>query len=68
MLNKEIKLKPCPFCGGEAEVSRFLGRYAVVCTECFACMLNEDNYFPEDEKSDIDFVVRSWNRRVDDAE
>lgn len=30
----EIKLLPCPFCGGEAELNLFLGNYLVTCTEC----------------------------------
>ena len=40
MTEKSVKLKPCPFCGGEAELKK-LGvicdeGYAVVCKECKA--------------------------------
>ena len=34
----EIKLKPCPFCGGEAILKRDrIGLYCVKCTNC-GCM------------------------------
>lgn len=35
----EIKLKPCPFCGGKAKLSLFLCRDTIVCTECPACIV-----------------------------
>lgn len=35
----EMKLKPCPFCGGKAKFSLFLCRETIVCTECPACIV-----------------------------
>ena len=31
----EIKLKPCPFCGGEAKILNVDDRYTVKCRSCF---------------------------------
>jgi Lar family restriction alleviation protein len=50
------KLKPCPFCGGEAEVidgTGWVGQ-AVHCTECPANVYG----FEEEDQS-----VAAWNRR-----
>ncbi len=51
------KLKPCPFCGGEAEFERTGTRRQsaiVACTNC-GCRLESSD---EDERSHV-----SWNRR-----
>lgn len=58
---EEIKLKPCPFCGGEAE---FVGykSYWIICVDCTA----ESAVY--DSKAE---AVEAWNRRVgqeDEAE
>ena len=52
-----FELKPCPFCGGEAEFfeDEFFCRYSVVCTECGA---GTDTYGVERDAMD------AWNRRV----
>ena len=57
-------LKPCPFCGGQAELqaknitttktSKTL--YQIICTEC-TCSIVDYVY--------ADTAVRAWNRRVD---
>ena len=51
------KLKPCPFCGGEAKVKRFFGcAYITVgCKECNV-QINRDT-----KKQAID----AWNKRVE---
>ena len=52
----EIDLKPCPFCGGTAEITLFLGNYMIACRECpgstFPCkgMTKEE-------------VIKAWNKR-----
>ena len=54
----EIKLKPCPFCGGEARLTQYYpGRnYSVQCSVCGAITLHYTNA--------VD-AARAWNRRVD---
>ena len=58
---KLIGLKPCPFCGGEADVieHRFYlldSSYGLCCKECKA----ETYQFYESEEKAID----AWNRRA----
>ena len=49
------RLKPCPFCGGEASVVQYVGDlYAVVCNYCFV----RTSKYSEKEKA-----VSAWNRR-----
>ena len=51
------KLKPCPFCGGEAELEdNLVGfKFTVQCKECFSMT---DGYFTSEE------AIAAWNRRV----
>ena len=53
----EPKLKPCPFCGGEAEifVSDITDRALVYCRGCDAQIKMQQN---EQE------AVEAWNKRV----
>lgn len=57
-------LKPCPFCGGEAQFTHLpsgcLGRYGVSCSTggCQAAMFSRDTKEEAAEK---------WNRRVGDG-
>ena len=55
----EEKLKPCPFCGGEADAwtDPFFYVWKVFCTECGANILSST-----DEYADV-----LWNRRVADT-
>ena len=57
---KEVKLKPCPFCGGEAEVALFLGNYLVVCKCCPGAIFPRKGMTEEE-------AVEAWNRRADDG-
>jgi len=68
-VNRMIKLKPCPFCGGEAEMGIKYGDYgynpdiySVKCKRCNARIGKvSDNY------ADLsDDVGKAWNRRVND--
>lgn len=55
------ELKPCPFCGGEAEIiSGFGGKYTVQC-EKGGCMANI-MWCP-----DKDSAIKAWNRRAENG-
>lgn len=55
----KYNLKPCPFCGGEAEVALFLGNYTVCCSACSSAVVpNPYSDTPLDE------AVVAWNRRA----
>ena len=53
------KLKPCPFCGGEAEMSKWKCGYYVSCIEsdCFVCPETGD--FESREEA-----IEAWNKRA----
>ena len=61
----EIKLKACPFCGGEAELTEFPLSCEVECSVCGATIavtfgFNDD----DDEKISVrSELVKAWNRR-----
>ena len=61
----ELKLKPCPFCGGKAIMETFAtarereARFRVKCSVCW-CETNWDN-FSQDE------AAEAWNRRADNG-
>ena len=64
MMTKKLKirfvsdeLKPCPFCGGEAEFleDEFFCHYSVACTECGA---GTDAYGVERD------AIEAWNGRI----
>ena len=52
----EERLKPCPFCGGEARVTGYKS-FWIVCKEC----LSESTVF--DTKNE---AIKAWNRRTCD--
>lgn len=54
---KDYELKPCPFCGGEAQCKELSGRYAVECANHCA----GTRIFADKGKA-----VEVWNRRVND--
>ena len=56
------ELKPCPFCGGEAKIGRFMALHTVGCKECLAMMVSEflDKTWSKEK------AVEAWNRRVED--
>ena len=61
----EIKLKPCPFCGGEA-VIHVGGGVCVICKECgcSTTSLVDGNYQGKPHGGAIYRVVKKWNRRA----
>lgn len=61
----EIKLKPCPFCEGEAVFKRDrTGKYCVKCTNC-KCMTTFQFDFGEGEEVSKEKAADIWNRRRD---
>ena len=71
----DTKLKPCPFCGGEAVFFNFVDRdprsvtatpvCQILCTNCKALMGNfvaEDSSFSYKDKA-----TEAWNRRANDG-
>ena len=68
----ELKLLPCPFCGGEADLRTECFRehcgnfYAsrIICTQCHASirnyMINED----DDYEENIYRCINAWNTRA----
>ena len=64
-------LKPCPFCGGEAEINVKYGDYGytphvyfVRCKHCGVKMEMESNSYNDLSNA----VVIAWNRRVGEQE
>lgn len=76
------ELKPCPFCGGEAEIcsafeNKFLGKYWYVrCKSCYSRCSNayesirelKPNQEYEAIKGAWDQVIKAWNRRTSNDE
>lgn len=54
---KDKELKPCPFCGGKARISLFLGNYLVTCDDCPGAT------FPCKGMTEKE-AVKYWNRRA----
>ena len=56
-MSNTMKLLPCPFCGGEAEliINPFYQRKAVKCKKCYASI----GMFDSAEQA-----IEAWNRRV----
>lgn len=50
----EVKLKPCPFCGGQAGIIDIYGKYAASCKECDAGTASANT---------IDNAAKAWNKR-----
>lgn len=61
------ELKPCPFCGGEAEISkgRFDGKDTsyVMCKKCEAW---GEFFFVSPKYASNERAIKAWNRRVKD--
>ncbi|HPK26781.1 MAG TPA: Lar family restriction alleviation protein [Anaerolineaceae bacterium] len=55
-----MQIKPCPFCGGEAEVDGDYEIYYVICTNCGARTATIDDNMADKPMME---VVKLWNRR-----
>jgi len=70
----EPKLKPCPFCGGEADfISKPVATikletymtYRVRCRECYAQSPYRSNAYLHGFHRTLDEAAEAWNRRAD---
>jgi hypothetical protein len=57
----EIKLKPCPFCGGEPEQENYAIEAVVHCTNCLAMIRR---IHAHDEDTGIPASAEAWNTRA----
>ena len=58
----EIKLKPCPFCGGEAYISMVLKPH-IDCFHTKKCKMRPDTWLLSSES--LKKQIKAWNRRAD---
>lgn len=55
-MKNNTELKPCPFCGGKADIHQaYDSSYCVQCNVCGATTLYNSKKF---------VVIRKWNRRT----
>ena len=57
------ELKPCPFCGGEAEAFEDDGNFGVHCKN-YNCI----GYDIEPQYIEDGYAIEAWNRRAEDAD
>ena len=57
----EIKLKPCPFCGGEAYISMVLKPH-IDCFHTKKCKMRPDTWLLSSES--LKKQIKAWNRRA----
>lgn len=69
------ELKPCPFCGGDAEIDtsqsfrhyqngQLLDQVSVYCVDCSANISWYPGYLNLDRCETIEFCIEAWNARV----
>lgn len=57
-----VELKPCPFCGGKAEIFEDEESYGVHCTN-YWCIGHDF----EASYADEHYASAAWNRRIEDT-
>jgi Lar family restriction alleviation protein len=64
------ELKPCPFCGGIAQVMHYKNafgkEYSYV--ECTVCKCESANFMIAAYHCSDDLAVEAWNKRVSDGD
>ncbi len=57
----ELKLKPCPFCDGEArEETNYAGEIRIRCSNIYRCSIHQEWFDMEED------AIAAWNRRSND--
>jgi Lar family restriction alleviation protein len=67
---QKIKLKPCPFCGGEARLRKHQKLEQTWYVQCKDCGIRTPNSVQppyESWKTTMNYPVQQWNRRVEDG-
>lgn len=64
MKRSEIELKPCPMCGGKAnlEIHRFVSFANTYGIKCSNCDLQTRQFYDTPEEAE-----KAWNKRVDEG-
>ena len=66
-----IDIKPCPFCGGKADIRHGTVNMDIVYrVECLSCHVTTAQFFVDDhhtEAEEICMAVNAWNRRENDG-
>lgn len=57
------KIKPCPFCGGQADIGKYGISYPQFYVECKNCHARTENHVGYDEQLATKHAIRDWNRR-----
>ena len=58
------ELKPCPFCGGKAELRHFAGINVTSYVRCMDCKAQTFEFRISTEQSSDEEAIEAWNRRV----
>lgn len=67
-MNEELKILPCPFCGGEGEIVHFHNSWYIACKKCSAQMGYRNAGYSA-VKGQLHFenkedCIKAWNNRV----
>lgn len=54
-----MKLKPCPFCGSEAEFESCITKVLVRCLMCKATII-----YKYETRQSIHYLITAWNKRT----
>ena len=63
------KLKPCPFCGGQAKLfnTRVQGGYDYSYVQCLKCSIHTAKYDVSVNYCSSEKATEAWNRRADNG-
>lgn len=76
-MDKQIELKPCPFCGNknikiyplgyknDGLMKKVIGRFEFVCEDC--CTSRAIGEFGKDNEESKFKAIETWNRRVNNG-